>query len=369
MNPLKRHTLLLLLPLLAALVQCSKNGNVVTPTYRPLTEAVYASGTVRPQNEYKVYALAEGYLTDKLVDINSPVKPGSILFKIEAIEQSARYKAADEVYRQALLNYREDSPILTELKAAMQNAREKLTTDSTNYVRYQNLWANNAVSRMEYDRNELTYKTSQNDYRAARDRYQRTRSQLRVDLENAESNYKVNRNQESNYMVRSSIEGIVYEIYKERGEAVRKNDALALLGDGRDVYLNLSIDELDIARVKPGQEVLVKVDSYKDRVFKARISKIYPMLNKQEQTFRVDAEFAEKLPDVFAGLNVEANILTLQKDKALTIPRMALVGKDSVRVLQNGKPQYVRIQKGAENFEWVEVTQGLDSNSQVLVNQ
>lgn len=357
------------MPLAALLTRCAGNGDTVQPSYRPLTEAVYASGTVRPENEYKVYALAEGYLTEKLVDINSPVKPGSVLFKIEAIEQNARYKAADEVYRQALRNYQEDSPILTELKAAMQNAREKLVTDSTNYVRYQNLWANNAVSRMEFDRYELTYKTSQNDYRAARDRYLRTRNQLRVDLENAESNYKVNQNQESNYVVRSSIEGIVYEIYKERGEAVRKNDPLALVGDGRDVYLNLSIDELDIARVKVGQEVLVKVDSYKDRVFKARISKIYPMLNKQEQTFRVDAVFAEKLPGVFAGLNVEANIITAQKDKVLTIPRTALVGKDSVKVLQDGKPQYVRIVKGAENFEWVEVAQGLDSNSRVFINQ
>ncbi|MGB3851952.1 MAG: hypothetical protein WA958_18425 [Tunicatimonas sp.] len=35
---------------------CRDHYTTVTPEYRPLTEAVYASGTVRPGNEYQVFA-------------------------------------------------------------------------------------------------------------------------------------------------------------------------------------------------------------------------------------------------------------------------------------------------------------------------
>jgi hypothetical protein len=63
---------------------------------------------------------------------------------------------------------------------------------------------------------------------------------------------------------------------------------------------------------------------------------------------------------------VEANIIIQQKEKALTIPKTYLIGEDSIRIEHNGDSKTVKITKGIENFEYVEIISGLDT-SNVLV--
>ena len=157
----------------------------------------------------------------------------------------------------------------------------------------------------------------------------------------------------------SRINGRIYEVYKEPGELVRRGEAVALLGDQGKVYLRLNVDELDVEKVKPGQAVLVKLDSYPDKVWKANITKVYPMLNTRDRTFRVDAHFTETVPPQYSGLTAEANIVVRQNPKALAVPKSFLIGKDSVMIEKNGDVQKIRIRKGVENMEYVEVKAGL----------
>ncbi|HAI75480.1 MAG TPA: RND transporter, partial [Microscillaceae bacterium] len=117
---------------------------------------------------------------------------------------------------------------------------------------------------------------------------------------------------------------------------------------------------------KLGQEILVKVDVFKGKLFKAKITKIYRMLDKQNQSFRVDAEFTEDYPKGLAGLTVEANIIVRQKPKALAIPKEYLVGEDSVWVKKGSKIEKVKIQKGVENYDFVEVLQGLGPQDEIF---
>lgn len=352
----------------ATLAACSKNRQTVKPVYKPLIEAVYASGNLVPENEYKVFAQADGYMLRKMVEEGDTVNAGQTLFELESNKQDIRAQNALEQYRIARSNTLKNSPVLQELEAAMASAKARWQNDSINYIRYKNLLENKATTRIEYDRATLNYQTSKNDFLSIKNRYEKTKTQLQAELQNAEAQYKLNAEQHADHIIKSRIKGMVYEIYKEEGEMVRPNEPVALLGDPSQVYLKLSVDELDINKIKMGQEVLVKIDTYKNRMFKAKVSKIYPMLNAREQSFRVDAVFIEEPPRLYSGLTAEANIVIQQKDKALTIPKTYLIGEDSVQVEQNGEIKQVKIQKGAENLEYVEVLSGLDTNSIVVMN-
>jgi len=235
-----------------------------------------------------------------------------------------------------------------------------------NYMRYKNLYDNKATSQSEYDRALLSYTTSKNDYLARKSNYGKVKNQLYIDMKNAESQYKVNAKDEDNYQLRSFINGMVYEVYKQRGETVRPNDPVALVGDMKELYMKLKVDELDINKVKVGQNVLIKVDVYKDKVFKAHITKIYPKLTKEDQTFRVDAVFDGATPEAYYGLSVEANIIISQKEKALTIPKTSLIGSDSVMVQTDKGFEKIKIQTGAEDLEYVEVVSGLNANAVIV---
>jgi multidrug efflux pump subunit AcrA (membrane-fusion protein) len=341
------------------LISCQKKRETARPQFRSLTESVYASGNILPDNEYKLYALADGYLTKRLVDEGDTVRVGQVLFALESDQQNIRVGNARTNYETARVNAAAGSPVLAELEASLQSARAKMQQDSVNYTRYKNLWDNNATSRIEFERATLAYRTSRNDFAALQSRLQRTRTQLQSDLTNARSQYELSAVEKGNYQLTSRINGRVYEVYKEPGELVRRGEAVALLGDQGKVYLRLSVDELDVEKVKRGQSVLVKLDSYPDKVWKATITKVYPMLNTRDRTFRVDAHFTETVPPQYSGLTAEANVIVRQNPKALAIPKTFLVGKDSVTIEKDGELQKIRIRKGVENMEFVEVTAGL----------
>lgn len=358
---------LIILAFVGTFVSCKKSENTNTsPQYKSLTEAVYASGNIYPKNEYKLTANADGFLIKQTAFEGDVVGKNQLLFQLESASQEARLEASGNILRQSEANFGDNSPILDELEAQLRSARTKLANDSVNFKRYKELYDRNATTRIEYERAELAFQTSKNDVSARRKAWLRTKNQLYVDLQNSKSNFKVNAREEDNYRIKSFEAGRLYEIYKKQGELVRRGEAVALVGDANEVYAQLAIDESDFVKVQIGQTVLVKIDVYKDKIFKAKVTKLYPKLNKADQTFRVDAEFMEEKPNAYYGMTIEANIVVSENPKVLTIPKNYLVGSDSVWIEENGDKKKIKIRKGVENLDMVEVKAGLTEKS-VLV--
>lgn len=360
-------TTLYLLASLVLATACKRSPEGTSPTYRELTEAVYASGNVYPRNEYSVTADAAGVLQKRLVNEGDSIRQNQLLFVLESTSEMARQQAAASAYRQARANLGANSPVLAELEAQVRNARTRLANDSINYNRYRELYGQNATSKAELERAELNYTLSRNNLRAQTNTLLRSRDQIRLDVANNRSQLVVSEVAGRNTRIRSFVNGKVYEVYKDPGEVVRVGDQLALVGSGNQLYAQLAVDESDFGRLRVGQDVILKADVYPDKVFKARVSKIYPKLNRTDQSFRVDAEFVGERPASYYGLTVEANIIISQNKHALTIPKAYVIGNDSVWVEQDGKQQKVKFQKGAENFDLVEVKGGLNEKS-ILVS-
>ena len=349
-----------------AIYSCNRGLNTVSPAVKPLTEAVYASGYVVSDQEYQVFAQGEGVLLEKLVQEGEPVKPEQALFVLESPQQNARYTYAREAQQMAAANYRPNSPVLQEALAALVAAKTKLAYDSTNFARYQHLFQNKATSKAEMERFELAYENSQSDYQAHRSRYAKLKNQLYLELQNTQSNLQVARDENQHYTVKSQIKGTLLKMLKEPGELVRRGEPLAVVGRLDQFYLRLKVDELDIQRVKAGQEMLVKIDAYPNKIFQAQVTKIYPIVDTRDQSLRVDAQLIDTLPGYYSGLALEANIIINQKNKTLVIPRTLLLPGDSVMVNQDGDSRKVKVTKGVETLNEVEIIAGLDSKSQLL---
>ena len=363
--PAKYYTLFALL----ALTSCKNDQEGTKPEMKPLMEAVYASGFVISKNEYEIYAQAEGTLADKLVEEGDAVKKGEALFVIESGQQPARFRIAKETYDLANKNYRENSPVLSELKAAKETAYTKMKFDSMNFVRYSNLLKSNATSKSEYDRIKLSYENSNNEYTLQKSRYEKTRNQLYLDLQNAKNQLVITSDESGRYIVRSEVDGLVFMTAKEKGELVRRNEVIAVVGKKDAFYLQMDIDELDVQRVKEGQEVLVKIDAYPNKTFHAFITKIYPMVDRRQQSVRADAELKEPLPGWFSGLALEANIIIRKKEQAIVIPKSKLLAGDSVIVQTENGSKKIKVTKGIETLDEVEITEGLDTSKLLVENK
>lgn len=347
-------------------VGCGKKTNTTAPELKDLTEAVYASGNIYPKDEYMVFANADGLLFKTYVEAGDEVHKNQPLFRVESDIQTIRHRTSEEIYQTAVENYGPKSPVLAEARAQLENARVKLQNDSINFTRFKTLWENNATAKIEFDRARMAYDLSRNEYEARHNQLNRLKNQLYVDLQNAESQLKVSDKDSENTFLKALFKGVVYEVFKKEGEAVRRNEPVALIGNPDKTYLRLAVDELDIAKIKPGQEVLVKVDLFKDTLFAAKVTRVHRKMNQQDQSFRVDAEFTGPQPPAFYGLNVEANIIIQKKNNVLTIPKSALKGEDSVVVLSDKGEEKIRVIKGIEDFDYVEILKGLDTSSRIV---
>lgn len=336
---------------------------------KPLMEAVYASGFVVSRDEYQIFSQAEGYLADKLVEEGQAVKKGDALFVLESGQQSARYSIAKETYALAEKNYRDNSPVLRELKAAMESAKTKLEFDSLNFVRYSNLIKTNATSQSEYDRIKLLHENSQNDFILQKSRYERTKNQVFLDYQNAKNQLLIASDESGRYIVRSEVDGLVYMTAKEKGELVRRNELVAIVGKKDAFYVQLNIDELDVQKIKEGQTVLVKIDAYPQKIFNATISKVFPMVDRRQQSVRADATLSEQLPANFSGLALEANIIIRQKDQAIVIPKSKLLPGDSVLIKTDDGNAKIKVTKGIETLDEVEILDGLDTSKFLVENK
>ncbi len=356
----------LLLAAIALLQACNGAGSYKNPELKPLMEAVYASGFVVSKNEYQVFAQVEGYVTEIVAAEGSAVKKGDVIFIIESQQQNARYRIAREAYDMASQNYQNGSPVLNEVEAAVRSAAIKAQYDSVNLIRFSNLLKQNATTQAEYDRIKLAYENSKNDVLLQRSRYGKVKNQLFLDLRNAENQRKISSDESGRYFVRSEVDGRVYKILKEKGELARRNEAVAVIGSEDSFYLQLNVDEMDIRKVAAGQEVFVKIDAFADQTFHARVTEVHPLVDSRQQSVRVDADFTGPLLRGFSGLAVEANIVIQKKEKALVIPKSALLPGDSVLVETKDGNQKVKIKKGIETLDEVEVLEGLGTESRLL---
>jgi len=348
--------------LLILFVSCGQQGPSVHPTISSMTISVYASATVQPDSLYAVYAAVGGIVESNLVAEGDRVKRGDGLIKI--VNSTPRLNSENARLNLELIkaNYEGKTAVLKDLKNEIASAQLKLQNDSTNYFRQKKLWEQGIGSQNDYDTRKLAYEVAVNQLKSAQNQLARTKNELETQLQQAENNYISSRTINEDYTVTSKIEGKVYSLLKNPGELVSGQEPLAHLGSHQNFILELLVDEVDIAKIRLGQEILVVLEAYPDQVFEALISKIYPSMDTRSQTFLLEGLFLNQPDVLYPGLTGEANIIIEKKEEVMTIPLAYLEDGDKVKTDQGS----VSVKTGQHNLERIEILSGLDTNS-VLV--
>jgi multidrug efflux pump subunit AcrA (membrane-fusion protein) len=354
---------MVLLFAISLLLNACKNENQgVYPQKTTLIESVYSSIIIEPDSFYKVFASTRGII-DK-IDVNE----GDLIQDKDPIahivdDNSTLLSANAELEMNlAKQNYEGQSNQIKDLQNELSVAKLKLLNDSLNYERQQRLWNQKIGSKTDLEQRELVFETSLNNVIAIKNKLDRTKEELKTMLQKSRNNYTNSLNNSADYTVLSRMDGKIYELLKEEGEAVSEQEPIAYIGSRDRFIIKMQVDEVDIVRIKEGQLIYVTLDAYKDEVFKAEVEKIIPQMNQETQTFWVEATFKKSPAVLYSGLRGEANIVIAQKESTLTIPLEYLVGFDKV-LTQN---ETLVVKTGLRSLERVEITGGLDSTTKII---
>ena len=364
--PMIRTTSALAMSLLIMTIGCKPKYDQYSPKLAPVTEAVFASGSIEPKDAYTLTALFDGFIQKSLVTENDIVKDGQLLFQLDNRQQHIQVNIAKTNLDYARSNVAGNSPTLGQIKAQIDAARIKMLTDSMTQLRYEHLFTTNSVSRQDLDNARLNYQSSLSNYKATLENYKATENKVTQDFNVSRSQLQNAEEGNQYYNLLAIGPSKVYQIFKKQGDLVRKGDQVAQLGNPDSIVINLDIDEGSISKVQIGQQVLVELNTEKNKTFEARISKIYPHFNETSQSYKVEARFLKEMPGLISGTQLQANIVTNKKENALLIPHVYVINGNKVLVQKDKSTDTATITTGIVSNEWIEVTSGLTVNDKIV---
>ncbi|WP_187263542.1 efflux RND transporter periplasmic adaptor subunit [Pontibacter beigongshangensis] len=350
-----------LLLLWQLVTSCKDKQESTQPTVEAISESVYASGIVKSKNQYQLFPTVSGIIQQVLVTEGDVVQQGAPLLEIDS--KAAQLSTENARLAAEYARVGANAEKLNELQAAIDLARSKMHNDSLLLVRQRNLWASQIGTRVELEQRELAFQNAVTAYRSAILRYNDLKKQLDFAARQSQKNLQISQTMTDDYTIKSETNGKVYSILKEKGEMVSPQSPVAVIGDADEFVLELQVDEYDIARIKPGQRVLLNLDSYKGQVFEAEVYKINPAMNERTRSFTVEASFTTTPPSLYPNLTTEANIIIQTKKDALTIPREYLIDGSFV---QTENEERLKVSTGLKDYQKVEILDGLTEEDIIL---
>lgn len=344
------------------LASCGQKQEYTQPVIEKITESVYASGYLKSNEQYQVFAKVNGLLQKIWVKKGDVVKKGQLIFTLS--NEVSKLNVANAQLNAVNADYYANLDKLRELDLAIEVSMKKLGNDQLLLERQRTLWAEQIGTKFELEQRELSYANSKATYESAKLRYNELKKQLRFSSKQSKHNLSISRSMLDDYNVRSEVNGMVYSIEKEQGEMVSPQAPLAILGSAQHFTIILQVDENDIVKVAPGKKVFITMDSYKGQVFEAVVDHVNPLMNERSRTFEVEATFVKVPEIVYPNLTLEANIIMQSKDNAMTIPRKYLVD-DTYVMMSESKRKLVKV--GLKDYQKVEILQGLNKEDKIML--
>jgi multidrug resistance efflux pump len=323
---------------------------------------VYASGVIVSKNQYQVFATVSGIVDEVFADEGVSVEVGS---PILSIVNDAQQLIVDNAQLSAEFNAMKfNRGKIDEAKSIVDLAKSQMESDAKMLERQQNLWSQNVGTKVALEQRELDLQRSKSNYASAKEKLEELEKQLNYLSKQAQNNLSISNKNTEDYLVKSKVIGKVYKMNLTKGEMVTPQIPIAIIGNDEKYLLEMQVDEYDIVTMKLGMPVMVVLNSYKDSVFNAVVSKINPIMNVQSKTFTIEAEFVIPPSLLYPNNSFEANIVINTKKDAILIPRNYLLN-DSIVVNKAGNRLIVKT--GLKDYQMVEILSGIDVNEELIL--
>jgi HlyD family secretion protein len=314
-----------------------------------LLQSVSANGTLNPVVLVTVGSQISARVTKLYADFNQPVKEGQVLAELDP----------------ALLIATEQQTL-----ANLASARASLKLARANEARFQQLFAQEYISKQEMDQAVQAREAAQAQVQVFEAQHSRDRANLRYTV------------------IRSPVSGVVVDRQVDVGQTVAASLQAPVLfkiaQDLKQMQINSAVAEADVGAIRIDQEVDFRVDAFSDREFKGKVKQIRlnPTITSNVVTYNVVVSVDNPDEVLLPGMTAYITITTQARTDVLIVPSTALRFRpgvtaetsrmptalaagprkrsagSQVHVLRGGKIEAVAVQTGITNGRATEITGG-----------
>ena len=320
-----------------------------------------ASGYVTARRQATVSAKFTGRVTEVLIEEGMEVEEGQVLARLD-----------DSNLRPAL------ALAEAQLLSAQRGASETealLTEAQLNFKRTQSLVERKLASEAELDRT-----------RALARSLEAQRARKLADVEVAERQVDIYRQQVEDSIIRAPFAGVVVAKNAQPGEMISPISAgggftrtgIGTIVDMSSLEIEIDVNEAYINRVAPGQAVVATLDAYPDWKIPCHVIAIIPTADRQRATVEVRVGFDRLDPRILPDMGVKVAFQEPEGDGGedsplggFSLPAAAVrreQGRNYVLIVSDGKIERRAVSADAGGDGTVRVTSGLTTGESVVVD-
>jgi len=349
-----------------------------------LAKSVVATGKIEPITKVEIKSKASGIVKKLHVEYGDKVKKGQVLAELDKEEIQARVAQAQAQLEASSASLNGTRADLERAKVDAEGPDVPLLKRA--YVRAQGMAKEGVVSASALDDAQKNYEMSLNKQNVSKAQLQVLQAkigQAQGQVAQDRANLKQLEEQLGYTTIESPIDGIVLSRDVEIGDAVSSILVLGssatlvmTLGDTSEVYVKGKVDESDIGKVYLGQPARIKVESFKDKTFTGKVTKISPMGVEKDNvtTFEVRVSINNPEGVLKAMMTANAEIILEEHKGVLQIPEGSIIydkdKKASVEIpdpkAKEGKKK-IAVNIGISNGAKTELLQGLKEGDQVVL--
>lgn len=343
-----------------------------TATKRDIEDTVLASGTIKAYKQVSVGAQASGQIKSLKVALGDQVKKGQLVAEIDALTQENALKTAEAE--------------LEDTRAQLRSKEATLKQAELAYQRQQQMLAQDASSRENYESAEATLNSTRADIAALK--AQIDKGKISVDTARVTLGYT---------RISAPIDGTVVAIVAQEGQTVNANQStptIIKVARMDTVTIKAQISEADVTRVKVGQPVYFTILGEPDRRYTTTLRAIEPAPDSilQDDTSTTTSSsttsssststaiYYNGLLDVpnpdgklRISMTTQVYVVLAEARNAIVIPSTALGERDAdgrytVRVLDaKGIANARKVRIGINTNASVQITAGLNAGERVVI--
>jgi HlyD family secretion protein len=361
-------------------------NRIAKVTRGDVARSVVATGKIQPITKVEVKSKASGIVEKLYVDINNKVSKGQPLAQLDQQEIVAQVDAQKAQLAAAEANVGTYEANIEQDK--VNAAAPDLPMYKTTLDRNLQMQKEGVVSKQALD-------DANRDYLAAMTRRDAARAQIGVDnaklkqaraqVMQSQASLKQLEEQLSYTTIVAPMDGIVLSRDVEIGDAVSSilvlGSTATLIfteGDTSQVYVQGKVDEADIAHVYMNQPARIKVESFRDRIFNGKVTKIAPLGVEKDNvtTFEVRVSIDNPGGELKANMTANAEILLDEHKGVLTVPENAVMydpqKNATIEIPDKGQKEgkrKIQVKVGLSNGSVTEILSGLKEGDLVVLQQ